>query len=168
MIAILWAVWGALWWRLRGSSEDDAWIDLPGGGQVARIVCAAAIAAPAALTDPLLALLLWLALFTGMVAAGWGDAMDIGRIAGQRMTDAALMAGWGLVAVAPAAALAWWWGGAWLWLAVAGLAFGPIYALLWWVSDVRGLPAVPRLAAGPTEWGEVVAGAMIGAALACA
>lgn len=163
-----WAAWAALWWRLRGSAEADAWIDLPGGGQSARAICALMIAAPALIAGVYLAAALTAALFLGMVAAGWGKAMDIGRVAGRRLTDALGMSGWGLVATMPTAAVLWWFGLSWWPLLIAGALFGPIYALCWWIGDVRGLPRVRLLAAGPTEWGEVFVGAVIGAALGAA
>lgn len=159
-------LWSAAWWRLRGTARTEAWLVLPGGGQAARAICAALMAAPTTLMDWRLAGLLGLALFAGMVAAGWGEAMDIGRTGGTRLTDALAMTGWGLVAIGPAAAVLWWWGAAWWPLAIAGAAFGPIYAAAWWLGETGRLPAVPRLAAGPTEWAELGAGAAIGRALA--
>ena len=168
LLALACAAWAAPWWRLRGSSAGDAWLHLPVGGQITRAICALMIAAPALIAGVYLAAALTAALFLGMVAAGWGKAMDIGRVAGRRLTDALGMSGWGLVATMPTAAVLWWFGLSWWPLLIAGVAFGPIYALCWWLSDVRGLPRVRLLAAGPTEWGEVFVGAVIGAALGAA
>lgn len=163
-----WAIWTALWWRLRGSSAGDAWLHLPVGGQIIRATCALMIAAPALIAGMYLAAALAVALFVGMAAAGWGKAMDIGRVAGKRIADAVTMSGWGLVAVAPSVGVFWWFGLSWWPLLIAGALFGPIYALCWWIGDVRGLPRVRLLAAGPTEWAEVFVGAVIGAALGVA
>ncbi len=118
------------------------------------------IAAPALIAGPLVALSLAVALFVGMCLAGWGDEMDIGRVKGRRLTDALGMSGWGLVTVAPAAAVLWWFGLAWWPALMAGAAFGPIYGAAWWVHEVRGLPRMRMLATGPTEWAELAGGCL--------
>ena len=132
------------------------------------MICALMIAAPALIAGPLVALSLAVALFVGMCLAGWGDEMDIGRVAGKRLSDALGMSGWGLVTVTPAILALFWFGYAWWPLLIAGILFGPIYALCWWIGDVRGLPRVRLLATGPTEWAEVAVGAVVGAALGVA
>jgi hypothetical protein len=160
LAGILFAAWCALWWRIRGGAWETL-LRLPPQTTVARLAAAAAMAAPLlAFTGwaPAFAAALWL----GMAVAGWGHAMDIGRVAGTRWRDAVLMSGWGVVAAGPAALLMGALGvGPWA-LMAAGLLFGPIYALAW---HLPRLPRAPGFAEGPTEWAECAVGAAIGAAL---
>jgi hypothetical protein len=167
MIAgIAYALWAAFWWRVRGGAWETL-LGLPPATTQARLVTAAALAVP------LLPVLGWtgaapaVLLFLGMALAGWGDAMDIGRLAGTRLRDAVDMSAWGLVATAPAAGGVLLLGGTWWSFTLAGLAFGPVYAAAWWWAEQERLPhpAIPRFAVGPTEWAECGAGAAIGLAL---
>lgn len=158
---IVYAVWGALLWRVRGGAWES-WLGLPPGTTRARAATAALFAAPLTIHtwwSPVLAA----SIFLGMACAGWGRAMDIGRVAGTRWGDALQMSAWGCVAVAPACFSVWspvgapWWP-----VACAGLLFGPIYVLAW---HLPRLPHLPRIAAGPTEWAELACGAAVGAGL---
>ena len=160
MTVLLLALWSGFLWRVRGGAWTTL-LRLPAGTTKARVGVALAMALPLVAVQPAAALFAP-ALFLGMALAGWGDAMDIGRVAGSRWGDAVAMSGWGVVAMLPAAVASGLLGGvAWPLLA-AGALFGPIYALAWWLP---WLPDVPRFAAGPTEWAEAACGAAIGAAL---
>lgn len=167
LLALPYALWGGLWWRVRGGAWETL-LRLPPGTAKARVATSAAIALPLLVYLNPWALAVWTALFAGMAVAGWGDAMDIGRVRGTRWLDTAAMSGWGLLAVAPAAAVLAALGLPCWPLAVAGAVFGPAYALAWWLGDLELLPRVPRFAAGATEWAECVVGAAIAAALAVA
>lgn len=167
VLAAGYALWGAFWWRVRGGAWETL-LRLPPGTTKARIATSVAIAAPLVPALGWLAVPAAAALFLGMSVAGWGKAMDIGRKGGSRLMEALTMAGWGLMVMAPSIVLAIVNGWTWWPMAAAGVAFGPIYALCWWIGDVRGLPRVRLLAAGPTEWAEVFVGAVIGAALGAA
>ena len=162
LLALLYAAWCGLLWRIRGGAWNTL-LGLPEGTTRARLACAAAM------TLPLLAVAPWwdiifvaAALYLGMACAGWGDAMDIGRVSGSRLGDAIAMSGWGVVAILPTTILVAGVGGDWTLLLIAGLLFGPIYALAWYLPRP---PNVPRFAAGPTEWAEAACGALIGLAL---
>lgn len=160
---VLFAIWAGFLWRVRGGAWETL-LRLPPGTTKARLATAALIAAPLAIADPWAAAVAP-ALFLGMALAGWGHAMDIGRVAGTRWGDAAWMSGWGVVVVLPSAVVAGLLGGvAWPLLA-AGALFGPVYALAW---HLPRLPDIPDFAIGPTEWAEVACGAAVGAALWCA
>lgn len=157
---LLFAAWCGFLWRVRGG----AWVTLlrlPAGTTKARLATALLVAAPLMLGTPGAAALAP-ALFLGMVLAGWGDAMDIGRVAGSRWGDAIAMSAWGVLTVLPCAVVAAFLGGVAWPVLVAGVLFGPIYALAW---HLPRLPRVPRFAEGPTEWAEAACGAAIGAAL---
>ncbi|MBR0643973.1 hypothetical protein [Plastoroseomonas hellenica] len=154
-------LWAAIWWRMRGGAWET-WLRLPASTIAARVASAVAIALPSApelgWTAGLVAIALWL----GMTLAGWGDAMDIGRVEGTRWGDAVVMSGWGLVTLSPAIVLALLQGWSWWPLLTAALAFGPIYAAAWWAPRP---PVLQGFAAGATEWAEVAVGATIGLAL---
>lgn len=159
-MTLLYALWCGFLWRIRGGAWETL-LRLPPGTTRARLATATLMAAP-------LMLLTWwapafaAAIFVGMAMAGWGHAMDIGRVAGTRWGDAAWMSAWGVVAVLPAAVVAGFIGGvAWPLLA-AGVLFGPVYALAWHLPRLLN---IPDFAIGPTEWAEFGCGAAIGAAL---
>lgn len=159
-MTLLYAIWCGFLWRVRGG----AWVTLlrlPAGTTKARFAVAVLVAAPLMLAMPGAATIAP-ALFLGLVLAGWGDAMDIGRIAGSRWGDAIGMSAWGMVTVLPSAVVTAVLGGVAWPVLLAGVLFGPIYALAW---HLPRLPDVPRFAAGPTEWAEAACGAAIGAAL---
>lgn len=159
-LAAAYAVWGAFWWRVRGGAWETL-LRLPPGTTKARIATSVAIAAPLVPALGWLAVPAAAALFLGTSVAGWGKAMDIGRKGGSRLMEVLTMAGWGLVVMAPSIVLAV--GNEWTWwpMAVAGVAFGPIYAAAWWWGDTEALPSLQRFAKGPTEWAECCAGAAI-------
>lgn len=163
MTVVAFALWCGFLWRVRGGAWETL-LRLPPGTTRARLATAALMALPLPLAGASAALAAGLAAatFLGMAMAGWGRAMDIGRVSGSRWGDAVQMSGWGLVAAFPAAAVLAVSGGAWWPMLAAGLAFGPVYALAW---HLPRLPDVPRFAAGPTEWGEFVVGCALGAAL---
>lgn len=158
---ILAALLGAFAWRVRGGAWETL-LGFPASTQGARAACALALSLPVALGDPT-ALLLAPALFLGMVLAGWGKVMDIGRVSGNRLTETVAMSAWGLIAVFPAIGAVAWTGGEPLALVAAGMAMGPLYALCWWLQG--RLANVPGFAAGPTEWAEAAVGSVLGGAL---
>ncbi|MBR0681932.1 hypothetical protein GXW74_15665 [Roseomonas eburnea] len=167
MIAMaLYAAWCGALWRVRGGAWETL-LHLPPGTTTARLATAVIMTLPLLPAFGLPAAAIAPALYLGMVLAGWGDAMDIGRRAGSRWGDAIVMSAWGVVAILPGALVAGALGGqAWP-LFVAGVLFGPSYAFTWWWGDMERLPQ-PRLrgfASGPTEWAEVACGALLGAAL---
>jgi|GEM_PF-4376488 len=160
LFALPYALVCGLLWRIRGGAWESL-LGLPPRTTVARLVTAAIMA------FPLLAFTWWApafaaALYLGMAMAGWGGQMDIGRIGGTRWGDAVGMSGWGVVAVTPAAVLAWGLGYPGLALQAAGLLFGPVYALAWHLPRLPRLPRLRGVAEGPTEWAEIVCGAAIG------
>ncbi len=160
------AVVGGIAWRVRGAAFGSTTFSWVTSGVLVRLLSAVAMALVPALVHGPLALLLAPVLFLGMSLAGWGDDFDIGRNGGQQAAETASMSAWGLLAVAPAVVVLLWlrlspWP-----LLLAGLAFGPVYAATWHLGP--RLPKVRRFAQGPTEWAEVVCGALIGAALAAA
>lgn len=156
MIAVLLgALLGGLGFRLRGWSGFER---LTGrGATTARLACwAIPMGAFAALALPIPwwgGVLVALALWAGSVAPWWGS-LDLGRMDGDWIEEAALHALRGLVWVTPAMvaiallSLPWWP------LLAAGALCLPVYELAWRLR--------PALA---TEIGEVVFGAAIGAAL---
>lgn len=162
LLGLLYAAWCGVLWRVRGGAWETL-LGFPAAGLVARGTVAVAMSLPLLAVLPTVSLMqvaapLWL----GMALAGWGDAMDIGRVAGSRWGDAIAMSAWGVVVALPAAIVAACLGGqAWP-LLLAGVLFGPIYALAW---HLPRLPDVHGLAAGPTEWAEVACGAALGVAL---
>lgn len=157
---LLYALLCGFLWRVRGGAWETL-LRLPPSTIAARVATALLVAAPLAVASPR-AVAIAPALFLGMVLAGWGHAMDIGRIAGTRWGDAIGMSAWGVVAALPVAVVAGFLGGpAWP-LIVAGMLFGPIYALAW---HLPRLPKVPGFAAGPTEWAEAASGAALGVAI---
>lgn len=161
---LLYALWVGALWRIRGGAWETL-LGLPPRTTLARAVTSALIALPLVFSMPgTVAPLLGIGvgLMAGMALAGWGDAMDIGRVAGTRWDDAAAMSGWGVVVVLPAAVVSVLLDGVAWPLVLAGVLFGPIYALAW---HLPRLPRVAGFAAGPTEWAEVACGAAIGAAL---
>ncbi len=165
LLALLYAVSCGFLWRVRGGAWETL-LGFPAAGLVARGTVAVGMALPLLTILPVVPVIqVAAALWLGMALAGWGDAMDIGRVAGSRWGDAIAMSAWGVVVALPAAIVTAGLGGqAWP-LLVAGVLFGPIYALAWHLPH---LPDVRGLAAGPTEWAEVACGAALGAALWCA
>ncbi len=163
MLSLVAILVGALAWRVRGAAFGSVIFATIRSGVAVRAVAAVAMSAiPALLYGPW-ALTLAPALFLGMSLAGWGDDFDIGRNGGRQAEEAARMSCWGLITVAPAA-VALLWLGASIWpILLAGIMFGPVYAAAWHFRP--HLPAVPRFAAGPTEWAEVVCGGMIAAGI---
>jgi hypothetical protein len=155
------ALWCGVLWRVRGGAWETL-LRLPPGTTRARIAVAVLMGLALAAVSPEFGIAAVPLLFAGMALAGWGHAMDIGRVAGNRWQDAVAMSGWGLVVVLPSAAGAFMLGGAWWLLLPAGLLFGPIYAAAW---HAPRLPSVPRFAVGQTEWAEVACGVALGAGL---
>lgn len=170
-MSVLFALWCGVLWRVRGGAWETL-LGLPATGIGARIAVAVLMAAPIAVgLGSFAALALAPALFLGMVLAGWGDAMDIGRTGGSRWGDAVAMSGWGVVVVLPSAVVIGCLGGSAWPLIVAGMLFGPIYALAWHLArlpnplDLPKLPNIPGFAWGATEWAEFAAGCAIGVGL---
>ena len=170
LLGLLYAAWCGVLWRVRGGAWETL-LGLPPGTTRARLACAGAMALPLLVVTPWWdCIAVAAALYLGMALAGWGGAMDIGRVSGDRWGDTLEMSMWGLFAMMPiaivVAGVAGRAGmplvGAWLLMPLVGPLFGPIYALAW---HVPRLPDVPRFAGGPTEWAEVACGAVLGLAL---
>lgn len=157
---------GGLAWRVRGAAEGSTPFSIISSGIVVRVLAALAIVLIPALTQSLWLLALGATLFGGMCLAGWGDDFDIGRNGGNRVVETLRMCRWGSLAVAPSMIAILPLGGSPWPLLLAGLAFGPVYAGCWQLA--HRLPAIPRLATGPTEWAEIICGALIAGAIALA
>ncbi|MDE2471264.1 MAG: hypothetical protein KGL35_21650, partial [Bradyrhizobium sp.] len=136
MTAVLFALWGAIVWRMRGGAFAEA-TGINIGTQATRAACGALLAIPLAILarDPWL-LLITPAITLGLMAVGWGAFMaygldgnahvgaspfdwlprNLGVPQGSEMTDA--LAWWqiGPACLAPAAAVLWWQHFAWAWL----------------------------------------------------
>jgi hypothetical protein len=153
------ALVGGIAWRVRGAAFGSTPFSIIASGQLVRLLAALAMVLIPALAHGPWLLMLCPALFAGMCLAGWGDDFDIGRNGGSQTAETLRMSGWGLLTVAPTAAVLWWLGGAPWPVLVAGAFFGPAYSVCWHLTP--RLPAVPRFAAGPTEWAEVTCGALI-------
>ena len=165
LLLILYSLWGAFLWRVRGGAWETL-LHLPPGTTKARLACAVAFALPLSPFIGWHASGVALGLMAGLVFAAWGPAMDIGRVSGSRLLDTISMTGWGLVTVAPVSLLAW--GGGYIWwpILAAGASFGVIYAVAWWQKS--SLPTIKRFAAGPTEWAESAVGFVVALALVAA
>ena len=187
MTIALFALWGAVVWRMRGGAFAEA-TGINIGTQATRAACGLLLALPLAILarDPWL-LLIAPAVFVGLVICGWAPFMAYGldgnahveaspfdwlpRTLGvpqaSEMTDFAAWMQIGLVCMLPSEIALWWLGFAWWWLAVPAVAFSGVY----WACDRAGsrrwLPYF-RVIDTPEAWAELVMGAVIGAALAMA
>jgi hypothetical protein len=171
-------VWCAILWRFRGGAFTTLTGINPGTDGI-RVDTCFAIAAPIAWLHGLVWLSIAPAAVVGLILTGWAPEMGLippnppesswmrwlperlGLNPGTLAHDFLGMAEAGIICVAPvyvvASLIVSWC--AWPVL-VAGLGFAPAYAL------ARVMPVkIPRFAAGQ-EWGEVFAGAALGAALA--
>jgi hypothetical protein len=165
------ALWGGLWWRLRGGAFTALTGFDPGTGGM-RAIAAAALVLPLALFDWHLAGLvpvLWL----GWSCAGWGAFQGMGAspvdrsnpvagvvaflgarsplancLAGMAVEGVALMTWLALFLPTPA----------FFFVAAAGLAFAPLY---FGAQRSPWLPDCGRFARAGSEWAEVLVGAWV-------
>jgi hypothetical protein len=168
-------------WRLRGGALATL-LGVKVGTDATRALCAALIALPFAAPNSLPVLLpagLYIALFVGEMIAGWAPFQEMGLIPANMPEQSWLrwlplhlglkidtfwhdfvgMAEAGVFFMLPMFIVGLWCGHhAWL-LLLAGLGFAPAYA-----AARLNLPAIPKFAEGQS-WGEVFAGAIVGAGL---
>lgn len=174
------ALVGALGWRLRGGAFTTlTGIDL--GTDFARVIGAAAIAAPLAiLHGPLYAILIPL-IFAGLIATGWGPfqglglpspyaperswlrwlPLRLGLKTGTVAHDAVGLAEAGVICVAPSAVFFGITHG--VLAGVLALTVGLGFPIAYAIPRIVRLPAIPKFSSGQA-WGEVFVGALIGAA----
>ena len=151
-------VLGAMLFRMRGAAGFQR---VTGRGKTtadaAWAVVMAAITGPGLWQMLALAGALWLG-----GRPGWWRSLTLGRSTSDGSTAAQWMrhTARGVLWVAPAAALAWWLGASPWPLLVAGLLCAPAYEAGWRADGWQHL--------GGTEWGELLFGATIGAALVIA
>ena len=186
-ILTLAALYGGIWWRFRGGGFTALTGFDPGTGGM-RAIAAAAIALPLLLFGWWWALM-FPALWCGWSLAGWGSYQGMGY-AGEKIDTAnesarLLMRNPGLRSdlehldfvgmmveglrcmFLPAAATAWathsWWG---LLVWAVGILFAPAY----WIAQKRKpwWPRLGRFAQPGSEWGEVLVGAEVYAAIVAA
>ena len=91
------------------------------------------------------------------------SSIDLGKAEGTVPQDIAGLTAHGLLGTVLPAALAWWCGGAPVWLVAAGLLSAPAYWLGWTVAGLRGAQWLPNGLRGGTEIGEALWGAAVGA-----
>lgn len=158
--ALIGALIGAVGFRLRGSALFEQWTGR--GATTARIVCwAIPMSIVSLFAVPWYAApLVGIAFFLGAIP-GWYGCLDLGRDDGKVLRDYAVMLARGIVWTLPAA-LVYAWAGAtpgMYAVALAGALCPLAYTIGWAIPSTK-----PNLSQGP-ELGEVVFGAMIGAAV---
>lgn len=156
---VLFALWAALWNRLRGGLIGKFGISV--GTQTARAMWGAALALPATLVALDWRLLALAGTFwAGYAVIGWLGGMDMGRRDGRWWTDALAMLLCGSLRTAPSAALLWWLGyDLWYVLAGAGALCPVTYEIGWRVPTLG-----TEFEQGPPI-AELCFGAVIGTAL---
>ncbi|MFP5250233.1 MAG: hypothetical protein ACLGP3_10450 [Acidobacteriota bacterium] len=179
MIAlVLFALFSSVIWRLRGGAFTTL-TKLDPGTDGARAIAAVGIPLVLALyTSRLELLLLAPAIFVGVAADGWQPFQEmglpvanpeaswlrwlplhLGLRAGTFWHDFVGMAECGVLCLAPSALVGFAFGYHGLVALAAGLFFAPAYALA-----RLGFPTIPNFAQGQS-WGEIFAGAVVGAGL---